>query len=437
MSRATAQRGRASDTIFALASGAGRSAIAVIRLSGPQTRTILASLCDVPAPRHASLRALRDHCGRLLDQALVLWFPGPASYTEEDSAELQVHGGRAVIQAVTSALLHAGGRPADAGEFTRRAFLAGRMSLLEAEAVADLSASETEAQRVQALRQMEGGAGAVVQGWSARLTRCLAFQEALIDFPDDNLPASVEQENAGEIEQLLQEIDGQIAAAVSGAKLRDGLLFVIAGPPNVGKSSLFNALAGREAAIVSPRPGTTRDSLELQLDLSGILVTLVDTAGLRETSDEIEAEGVRRARDRMQRADLVIALSEAGAGPVGAPERAGLVRVASKCDLAPAPPGTHGVSTRTGQGLPELLTLLGDRARDLVRSEQDPLLSHARHIAALRDTRDALQAAFDADQPALRAEDLRLARARLARLTGEVDVETVLDVVFGAFCIGK
>ncbi len=437
MSSAPAQRGRASDTIFALASGVGRSAIAVLRLSGPRTRAILDSLCDVPAPRHAGLRALRDHAGRLLDQALVLWFPGPGSYTGEDSAELQVHGGRAVLQAVTSALLHAGARPADAGEFTRRAFLAGRMSLLEAEAVADLSASETEAQRIQALRQLGGGAGALVEVWSGQLTRCLALQEALIDFPDDNLPAGVEQENAAEIAQLLREIEAQITASAAGAKLRGGLTFVIAGPPNVGKSSLFNALAGRDAAIVSPRPGTTRDSLELQLDLCGILVTLVDTAGLRETADEIEAEGVRRTRDRLRQADLVIALSEAGVTPATLPERAGLISVASKCDLAAAPAGTHGVSTRTGQGLSELLALLGGHARDLVRSEQDPLLSHARHLAALRDTRDALQAALDAEQPELRAEDLRLARTSLARLTGEVDVDAVLDVVFGAFCIGK
>ena len=437
MSLAPAQRGRASDTIFALASGVGRSAIAVIRLSGARARAILASLCDVPAPRHAGLRALRDPEGGLLDHALVLWFPGPGSYTGEDSAELQVHGGRAVIQAVTSALLHAGARPADAGEFTRRAFLAGRMSLLEAEAVADLTASDTDAQRVQALRQLDGGAGALVQDWSGRLTRCLAFQEALIDFPDDNLPASVEQENAGEIGLLLQEIDGQITAAAAGAKLRAGLVFVIAGPPNVGKSSLFNALAGREAAIVSPRPGTTRDSLEIQLDLSGILVTLVDTAGLRDTADEIEAEGVRRTRDRMRQADLVIVLSEANAALERVPEHTGAVSVASKCDLAAAPAGMLGVSTKSGQGLSELLAILGDHARDLVRSEHDPLLSRARHVAALRDTRNALRSALDADQPELRAEDLRLARVSLARLTGEVDVEAVLDVVFGAFCIGK
>ena len=437
MSLTPLQRGRASDTIFALASGSGRSAIAVMRLSGPQTRIILSSLCSMPAPRQAALRSLRDHAGCLLDRALVLWFPGPGSYTGEDCAELQVHGGRAVVQAVTSALLHAGARPADAGEFTRRAFLAGRMSLLEAEAVADLGNSETESQRVQALNQLQGKAGSVLQDWAGRLTRCLALQEALIDFPDDNLPPSVEQDNAHEIAQLVREIDGQVAASAAGVKVRDGLVFVIAGPPNVGKSSLFNALAGRNAAIVSPRPGTTRDSLELELELSGILVTLVDTAGLRDAADEIEAEGVRRARQRIEQADLLIEVSEAGTAVPDRSEVISKLQIASKCDLVAAPAGVLGVSIRTGHGLTDLLAVLADRARALVRSEQDPLLSHARHVAALRDTRIALKAAMDTNQPELRAEELRLARASLARLTGEVDVEAVLDVVFGAFCIGK
>ncbi len=409
----------------------------MMRLSGPQTRTILESLCNVPAPRHAALRSLRDHAGDLLDRALVLWLPGPGSYTGEDSAELHVHGGRAVIQAVTSALLHAGARPADAGEFTRRAFLAGRMGLLEAEAVADLSASDTDSQRIQALAQLQGGAGALAHGWSARLTRCLAFQEALIDFPDDNLPPILEDENRAEIKALSREIEAQISAAAAGARIREGLVFVIAGPPNVGKSSLFNALAGRDAAIVSPRPGTTRDSLELQLDLGGVLVTLIDTAGLRETDDAIEAEGVRRGMQRMRQADLLIVLSDAEHASAAVPSGADRIDVVSKCDLPEAPDGAIRVSTKTGEGIASLLATLTRRARDLVRSEQNPVLSRARHSAALRDTRDALQAAVGADQPELRAEELRLARASLGRLTGKVDVESVLDVVFGAFCIGK
>ncbi len=371
----------------------------------------------------------------MLDQALVLWFPGPASYTGEDSAELHVHGGRAVLQAVMQALVAAGARPADAGEFTRRAFLAGRMSLLEAEAVADLSASETESQRHQAVQALQGGAAALVQGWSVRLTRCLAFQEALIDFPDEGLPDGIDAETAAEVASLLSAIRGHLRAAVAGAKVRGGLVFAIAGPPNAGKSSLFNALAGREAAIVSPRPGTTRDTLEVSLDLGGVLVTLVDTAGLREAADEIEAEGIRRARAVMDRADLVILLREAGGIEGAAPD--GAILVASKCDLAAAPLGSIGVSAKTGEGLAGLLALLTARAAALVHSAHDPLLSRARHVAALRDTEAALSACLSAPLAELRAEELRLARNSLGRLTGEVDTEGVLDVVFGAFCIGK
>ncbi len=432
---ADAAAGRATDTIFAVASGSGRAAIAVIRLSGPRTGPILAALCGVPPPRRASLRSLRAADATLLDRALVLWLPGPASYTGEDTAELDVHGGRAVIQAVCAALLHAGARPADAGEFTRRAYLAGRMSLLEAEAIAELSASETESQRVQALRQLQGGASAILQDWSARLTRCLAFQEALIDFPDDNLPDDVELTLAADIAQLLAEIGPHLDAAQAGARVRGGLVFVISGAPNVGKSSLFNALAGRDVAIVSPRPGTTRDTLEVQLDLAGIAVTLVDTAGQRDTADEIEAEGVRRAKAQAEAADLVLHVIDAAETPAAATPT-GLV-VANKSDLAAPPAGIPGISTVTRQGLPELLAMLAEHARRLVVSERDPILTSARQIAALRDLRAHLARAAVSGQPELRAEDLRLALGSLGRLTGQVDTERVLDMVFGAFCIGK
>ncbi len=439
MSGFTPQPGRATDTIFALASGPGKGAIAVIRVSGPQTRAILAALCGVPAPRRASLRSLRDTAGRLLDQALVLWLPGPASYTGEDSAELHVHGGRAVIRAVTHALLQADARPADAGEFTRRAFLAGRMTLLEAEAIADLSASETESQREQALRLAQGGADEAVQDWSVRATRLLAFEEALIDFPDEGLPASVLQQNADDAAALAAEIAAALAGAQAGARVREGLVFVIAGPPNAGKSSLFNTLAGRDAAIVSPHPGTTRDSLEVPLELGGILVTLVDTAGLREAADDIEAEGIARTHARIANADLVIELSEAaGLCALGrADTRPDRLLVASKCDLGPAPAGLPGISTLTGQGVAALLAQLTERAQALVSAHTDPLLSRARHVAALRDALAALQAAAVAPWPELRAEEFRLARASLARLTGQADTNAVLDVVFSTFCIGK
>ena len=428
--------GSAADTIFALASGAGRAAVAVLRLSGSGTGAILSRLCRVPPQRRASLRSLRGLDGVLLDRALVLWMPGPASYTGEDTAELHLHGGRAVVQAVSTALLHAGARPAAAGEFTRRAFLAGRMDLLEAEAIADLAAAETEAQRVQALRQMQGGASAIVAGWSDRLTRALAFQEALIDFPDDDLPDDVEAGLVADLSTLLGEMEAHLRAARVGERVRAGLTFVIAGPPNSGKSSLFNALAGRDVAIVSPHAGTTRDMLEVQLDLDGVAVTLVDTAGLRVAQDEVEAEGVRRAHARLQVADLVLDVAE-GSQNGDRPQREGCVLISSKCDLSSAHPGSLAVSVKTGQGLPDLVGLLTLEASRLTSAECQPMLAHARQTAAVRDAASGLQGALRSLLPELRGEDLRLARAALGRLTGRLSNDEMLDVVFGAFCIGK
>ena len=433
-----AAAGSAGDTIFALATGAGRSAIAVIRLSGDRAAGILTHLCGpLPPPRRASLRSLHEASGALLDRALVLWLPGPASYTGEDSAELHLHGGRAVVQAVTAALLAAGARPADAGEFTRRAFLAGRMDLLEAEAIADLAAAETQAQRTLALRQMTGQATALVAGWATRLTSCLAFREALIDFPEENLPDSVERELGADIEALAADIARHLARAPIGERVRNGLVFAISGAPNVGKSSLFNALARRDIAIVSPTPGTTRDALEVQLDLDGVAVTLVDTAGLRETQDAIEAEGVRRAKARAASADLVLLVIEAGQPLPDGPLASETILIASKTDLALAPQGAHGISVHTGAGLEDFSAELARHARRLVQAEDAPLLSHARHVAALQDTHSHLMAAVNCDLSELQGEELRLALSCLGRLSGRVDTEAVLDVVFSAFCIGK
>ncbi len=263
---------------------------------------MLAALCGrVPPPRRASFRRLRDAEGSELDQAVVVWLPAPGSYTGEDSAELYLHGGRAVLAGVADALIALGARPAEAGEFTRRAFLNGRMDLTEAEAVHDLVAAETAAQRRQALRQLDGALGALYGGWAERLRLLLAQQEALIDFPDEDLPPEVEAQVAAELDALGQEIAAHLDDNRRGERLREGLVFAIAGPPNVGKSSLINALAESDVAIVSAIPGTTRDALETRAVLGGVPVTLVDTAGLRETTDEIEAEGVRRARARAAR----------------------------------------------------------------------------------------------------------------------------------------
>ena len=324
------------DTIFAIASGAGRAAIAVMRISGPDSAALLRALAGgVPVARRASLRHLRDAAGQVLDQALVLWLPAPASYTGEDSAELHLHGGRAVIEGVADALVALGARPAEPGEFTRRAFLNGRMDLIEAEAIGDLVEAETSAQRAQALRQLEGALGGVYRDWAERLRVLLAQQEALIDFPDEDLPVETEALALAALAALTREIGAHLDDGRRGERLREGLVFAITGPPNVGKSSLVNALAERDVAIVSATPGTTRDALEARVVLAGVPVTLVDTAGLRETADAIEAEGVRRALARAAAADLVIVVGEAGTDNEGAAEPV-------MAGLDPAIPGGTG-----------------------------------------------------------------------------------------------
>jgi tRNA modification GTPase len=430
-----------SDTIFALASGSTHAAIAVMRISGPAAGLAVAALCagTVPPPRHASLRRLRDASGSVLDHALVLWFPAPGTYTGEDCAELHLHGGRAVIDGVADALTDAGLRPAEPGEFTRRAFLNGRMDLVEAEAVHDLIAAETEAQRRQALRQLEGELGALYQDWTDRLRGILAYQEALIDFPDEDLPPEVEDQLLATLRTVGAEIAAHLNDAHRGEKLRDGLHFAITGAPNVGKSTLINALAQRDVAIVSDRPGTTRDALETRVVLGGVPVTLVDTAGLRDTSDTIEAEGVRRALARAADADLVMTVVEAGSP---APDTAGPVPhhllLANKADLGgPGPEGALRISAKTGLGMDDLRAHLAASAQQMTQSSGPPPLTRTRHRAALLAASDHLDAAEKADLPELRGEDLRLAMRALGRITGHVGVEDILDTVFSRFCIGK
>ena len=319
------------DTVFALASGAGRAAIAVLRISGPDSARLLTALCgSLPLPRRAVVRALHDREGDVLDRAMVLWLPGPGSYTGEDSAELHLHAGRAVVDAVAAALGSLGARPAEPGEFTRRAFLNGKLDLVSAEAVHDLVAAETDAQRRQALRQLDGALGDLYRDWSGRLRGALAQQEALIDFPDEDLPPEVEADLLASVRSLRAEIAAHLDDHRRGERLREGLFFAITGAPNVGKSSLINALAERDVAIVSATPGTTRDAIETRIVLGGVPVTLIDTAGLREATDPIEAEGVRRALSRAASADLVITVVEAGTAIE--PAATGLV-VANKSDL--------------------------------------------------------------------------------------------------------
>jgi tRNA modification GTPase len=429
------------DTIFALASGAGRAAVAVMRVSGLGTGGVVAALCgDLPEPRRASLRRLR-HEGVVLDRALVLWLPGPGSYTGEDSAELQLHGGPAVVAAVAEALVALGARPAEPGEFTRRAFLNGKLDLTAAEGIADLIAAETEAQRRQALRQAEGGLAARHAEWAARLTRLLARQEAFIEFEEEDLPPDLDDQVAGAAAGLRDEIAGLLADGGRAEKLREGITIAILGAPNAGKSSLLNALSGRDAAIVSTRAGTTRDVIEVRMILAGVPVTLADTAGLREAADEIEAEGVRRALARAEAADLRLLVFAGDERPDAATlslRGPNALIVANKADLGDlALEGAIAVSARTGQGLEDLRRGLDTAAAARAGLSDTAALTRPRHRAALRETVEWLDRLPEAGLPELRAEALRNALRALSRLTGRVDVEQVLDLVFGEFCIGK
>lgn len=446
------------DSIFALASAPGRAAIAVWRLSGPDVAAALRALTgrEPPAPRRASVRTLLDPAtGAALDQALVLWLSGPDSFTGEDSAELHTHGGRAVAEAMTAALSSLPGfRMADPGEFSRRAVLNGKFDLTTAEAIADLAAAETEAQRLQALAQASGNLKTLYDGWRAELIRLRAHLEADIEFPDEDIGDPVAG-LAGQIEDLRQALAAHLADARRGERLRDGLAIAIVGAPNAGKSSLLNALARRDVAIVSPEAGTTRDLIEVHLDLGGYPAILVDTAGLREAGGAIETEGIARARARAASADLVLALFAADAVPDA--ETLALVDertivVASKADLCLAPPphpnplpvGARGsgdraipISAKTNTGIDTLLAEIGARVADLLADRGTPPPTRARHREALARCLAALDAARTAPLPELSAEELRRAADALGRITGRIDIEEMLDAVFRDFCIGK
>jgi tRNA modification GTPase len=441
------------DTIFAPMTAIGRSAITAIRLSGPRARAVVETICGgCPMPRHASLRKLHDGQGDLLDQAMVIWLPGPATYTGEDVAEFHLHGGRAVLDGVADALLKLRLRPAEPGEFSRRAFLNGRMDLVQAEAVSDLVAAETAGQRRQALRQMDGGLGRIYDEWADRLARVLAHQEALIDFPDEDLPPAIEAALAAEVESIAAAVDMHLADDGRGEKMREGLVFVVQGPPNVGKSTLVNALTGRDVAIVSPYAGTTRDALEVSLVLGDVPITLVDTAGLRDTSDPVEAEGVRRARAKAAQADLILRLVGPETPEMAADDRypcdgvdgtsaqntVAQLLIATKSDLGPAPRDVDlAVSARSGSGMRSLRDRLTRIAAEATAAAGPPSLTRQRHRALLHESRDQLRLARVETAPELRAEALRLSLAALGGITGKVGVEALLDRVFGEFCIGK
>jgi tRNA modification GTPase len=448
------------DTIFALATPPGRGAVAVLRLSGPGTAAALAGLgAGDLAPRRASLRALSDpgESGQVLDQGLVLWFPGPASYTGEDGAELHLHGGRAVVEAVSSALVALGLRPAEPGEFTRRAFQNGKLDLAQAEAVADLVEAETAAQRRQALDQLEGALGRRYDGWRGELIELLAWLEAEIDFPDEDLPGGLATRVGPRLAGLLHEIDAALVQDARGLRVRDGFPIALIGAPNAGKSSFFNWLMGRDAAIVAATAGTTRDVIEGVLTLEGYKVVVADMAGLRATDHDIEAEGVRRARAWAEGAALRIWIVD-GSGAGGAwREAADLVRpgdllVVNKNDEGSGPDaaaaaesaarrglGVFHVSVTKGGGLETLRTAVTATVVSALAGADFPATTRARHRFRLQEARVHLDRALSGlDLGAeLAAEDLRLAARAFGRVSGRVDAEDVLDVVFASFCIGK
>ena len=417
-------------TIFALSSGALPSGIAVVRVSGPQAFATLSTIAGaVPAARVATLRTLRDSPD-IIDHALVLAFPAPGSSTGEDVAEFHVHGGRAVVAALLSCLTRQPGlRPAEAGEFTRRAFDNGRLDLTQAEGLADLVEAETEAQRRAALSQSDGALRNRVEGWRSTIIDLLADAQARLDFSEEDDVAGHEQAS-GPLQTLIADLEASLADRGRTRSLREGLTIVVSGPPNVGKSSLVNALARRDIAIVSPLPGTTRDAIETRLDLGGVLVTLVDTAGLRETADPVEAEGVARARGRAADADLVLNLWCEGPEPLGG------LAVRTKADLGGLSVALT-VSSLTGLGIAALVDHLASWARTTVRPEEPPLLTQERHYAACRLAVAALHEAAATSDEVLRAESLRAAAAELGSITGAVGVEEVLDRIFSRFCIGK
>jgi len=453
-----------SQTIYALASAGGRAGIAVIRVSGPGAGAALTALTGKAAlaPRKAIRAALADpSSSEPIDDGLVIWFPAPNSFTGEDVCEFQVHGGPAVIAGTLEALSGLSGlRMAEPGEFTRRAFENGKLDLTAAEGLADLIEAETSAQRKQALRQLEGELGRLYEAWRQRLLAALAHGEAGIDFSDEDLPGGIEAEARNDVAALERDLAEHLHDDRRGERLRSGFHIAIIGPPNAGKSSLLNQLARRDAAIVSETAGTTRDIIEVHLDLGGYPVTVADTAGLRVISDKdgdaIEAEGIRRARARADTADIRLAVFDAqtDADPATAAlVDAGTIVVINKSDLAASsPPAAVGgqpalaVSALTGDGIDALLALVTERVGALMATGSSaasplPVLTRARHREALEECRAALgrflAAAPGNTTPELAAEDLRLAARALGRITGRVDVDEVLDVIFRDFCIGK
>ncbi|WP_334365776.1 tRNA uridine-5-carboxymethylaminomethyl(34) synthesis GTPase MnmE [Bradyrhizobium sp. AZCC 1578] len=437
-------------TIFALSSGRPPSAIALVRVSGPQAGKLVTALAGkLPSPRMATRALLHDVGQRPIDDAVVLWFPGPASATGEDVAEFHVHGGRAVLDALFAALsAFENVRPAEPGEFTRRGFENGKLDLTEAEGLDDLIHADTDRQRRQALRQLKGLLGDRARDWRARIIEASALIEAGIDFSDEgDVPAELIAPALAKVEVLLAEIEEVLAEQGRSERLRDGLVVAIAGPPNVGKSTLMNQLARREVAIVSPHAGTTRDVIEVQLDLDGYPVTVIDTAGIRETDDPVEQEGVRRARARATDADLVLWLSDSPGATIDHDWDAPVWSVRNKIDLEQigrpladaSGQGGFQISASRGDGLPELIAALVGFTQNYFGGSEGGLIGRTRQRLLLQETAASLRRCVQVvgRGEELAAEELRMAAHSLGRLLGRVDVEDILDVIFREFCVGK
>jgi tRNA modification GTPase len=435
------------DTIFALSSGRPPSGVAVVRLSGAASRASLEAIAGkLPEPRRAELTTFRDVSGDVIDRGLALFFPGPASFTGEDCAEFHLHGGRAVVEALSSVLAGlAGLRPAEPGEFTRRAFLNGKMDLVEVEALADLVAAETEAQRRFAVISAGGAQSELYAAWRRRILHARAMIEAELDFADESdVPGSVADEVWRDVAALADEIDEHISGFHRAEILREGFSVVIVGAPNAGKSSLLNALAKRDVAIVTDEPGTTRDLVQVALDLDGVKVVITDTAGIREGAGKVEAIGIERALASAREADLVLHLEDLSASHAKLPlarGKADIVEVGSKVDLVGD--GVRDeirlrISARTGAGIAELLQLISARASAAAGGSGSMFPARARHVALLKEASTALRGALREEAGLeLRAEELRRAATAFGKIAGTIDVEEVLGVIFGEFCIGK
>ncbi len=427
------------DTIYAVSSAPGKAGVAVLRVSGPHAFSACRALCgNIPTPRIASLRVLRDKAGGRLDQAIVICFEAGQSFTGEDSVEFQVHGSIAVISAVMAALGAVDGlRPALPGEFTRRALENGQLDAAQVEGLADLIDAETEAQRRQALRVLSGDLGRRAESWRSDLIRAAALLEATIDFADEDVPVDVSPEVTLLVQRVRRELGTEIAGVGVAERIRTGFEVAIVGAPNVGKSTLLNALAGRDAAITSEIAGTTRDVIEVRMDLGGLPVTLLDTAGLRDTDDQIESIGVARAKDRAEQADLRVFLVEDGEPPLILPKEGDIV-LRAKGDLASDDKAS--VSGKTGQGIPELIARM-----TLILTQESAragIATRVRHRDAMQRGDAALAAAQNLlpggeESADIAAEEMRAAIRALDSLVGRVDIENVLDEIFASFCLGK